>query len=123
MKNTLKILFITAVMLACHDKEEEIVEPGDCSIPATVRNKQGLDGCGYVFELTDGTILEPAPLLFCGTPPLPSKEQYPLIDFQFAEGKKVLLEYEVTDMPSACMLGKTVNITCIHEVSVSVQEN
>lgn len=84
---------------------------------ATVRDLTGLDGCGFVFELNDGTRLEPMRLMFCGTPPLPEEvTEDPLYDFQFVDGKQVRIGYEeIQDVASICMVGKIVRITCIEE--------
>ena len=91
-----------------------------CSTPATVRDLSGLDGCGFVFELSDGTRLEPVITGYCGTPPL-SKEitENPLYDFAFADGKQVLISYTITEGASICMVGTRVTITCISEVATA----
>jgi hypothetical protein len=91
-----------------------------CSTPATIKDLTGLDGCGFVFELEDGTRLEPYRVLICGTPPLPKEyTEDPLYNFQFADGKKVMIDYEILDNASTCMAGKVAKITCIHEISNS----
>jgi hypothetical protein len=53
----------------------------------------------------------------CGTPPIPEEQlNDPLRDFQFVDGKKVGIDYyEENAFGSACMIGKTVRITCISE--------
>jgi len=97
----------------------------DCTTPATVRNLAGLDGCGWVFELEDGTKLEAYwQWGWCGTPPLPAgATEDPLYNFEYVEGKKVLISYEdVTDVASTCMVGSVVKINCIEEVDSFPEE-
>lgn len=118
---TLVISFLfcsTLILSGC--EEEPLHITCDQSQLATVRDLTGLDGCGYVFELADGTRLEPMRLFYCGTPPL-SKEitEDPLYDFEFLDGKKVKIAYEeIPDAASICMVGKIVKITCLEEISV-----
>lgn len=91
---------------------------------ATVRDLRGLDGCGFVFELTDGIRLEPQMLFYCGTPPLPKEvTENPLYDFEWVDGKKVRIVFEeITDAASICMVGKIVKITCLEEVASISEE-
>jgi hypothetical protein len=93
----------------------------DEAVLATVRDLRGLDGCGFVFELADGTRLEPQILGYCGTPPLPKEiTENPLYDFEWIDGKQVRIGYEeITDAASICMVGKIVKITCVEEVSIT----
>jgi hypothetical protein len=93
----------------------------DESVFATVRDLTGLDGCGFVFELADGTKLQPQMLGYCGTPPLPKEvTENPLYNFQFIDGKQVRIGFEeVTDAMSICMVGKVVKITCIEAITLS----
>ena len=112
-KPLLFTLLILTLMSSCAD------EPGyvSCEVPATVRNLAGLDGCGWVFELSDGTKLIPYWPWFCGTPPLPkAMTDDPLYNFDYVEGKVVLLNYELMpDISSICMAGPVVKITCLSE--------
>jgi hypothetical protein len=111
------LLFITVLAVSFSCKKEEAIKKSGCAIPATVRNFTGLDGCGFVFELEDGTRLEPLRSGYCGTPPLPKEvTEDPLYNFTFADGKKVKIEYEKTESVSICMVGQTVKITCITEI-------
>jgi hypothetical protein len=87
-----------------------------CSTLATYRDLTGLDGCGFVLELEDGTRLEPVPVFMCGTPPLPENPP-PTIDFEPVDGTRVYIDYEEVDgFGSICMVGKTVRLTCISKV-------
>ncbi len=109
------VLMITA--LGCENDRET---SGQCTIPATVRDLTGLDGCGFVFELNDGTRLIPVmDFGWCGTPPLPeSATTDPLYNFEYADGKKVLIGFtERNDIATICMAGKTVKITCLKELT------
>jgi hypothetical protein len=93
--------------------------PVTCTVPVVVRDLSGLDGCGFVFELNDGTKLIPAwEFGWCGTPPLPKEvTEDPLYNFNFEDGKVVMIGYENRDnYATGCMAGKPVRITCIKEV-------
>jgi hypothetical protein len=111
-------LLVTSFIILVSCSDETSIEPS-CSTPATVRNLTGLDGCGWVFELTDGTRLEPSIIGYCGTPPLPKEvTENPLYSFEFVDGKQVKIDYEVLpEAMSICMVGPIVKITCIQEVS------
>lgn len=107
------LLFATLLFSRCSEEE---IQKG-CSTIATVRDLTGLDGCGYVFELENGTRLEPVRILFCGTPPLPKEAtEDPLFNFIFEEGKRVLISYELTQTASICMAGLPAKITCLTEI-------
>jgi hypothetical protein len=109
---------LTLAVLAFSCKEEDILR-GDCGTPATVRDLTGLDGCGYVFELEDGTrLIAHWEWGWCGTPPLPEgATEDPLYNFQYADGKKVLIGFEEKpDLATTCMAGRVVKITCLEEV-------
>ena len=116
---TIILTFFSAIIFwSCEDDKISTVSC-DNGVLATVRDLTGLDGCGFVFELTDGTRLEPMRLMYCGTPPLPKEvTEDPLYDFQFVDGKQVRLGYEeIQDAASICMVGKIVRITCIEEIN------
>jgi hypothetical protein len=116
MKSSLLLLAIIGASISCK-KEDVTAKKSNCTTFATVRDLTGLDGCGFVFELADGTRLEPLRLLYCGTPPLPREvTDDPLYNFVFAEGKKVQIGYEQTKALSICMVGPMVKITCLEEM-------
>lgn len=121
IQNTMKTLIITlfaVVLLSC---ENESV--GDCTVPATVRDLTGLDGCGFVLELEDGSRLEPLRVFRCGTPPLAKEEaDDPLLNFEMHDGQKVRISYTETESPSICMVGPVVKITCITALISPVTE-
>lgn len=120
MKTTLATLVIVMTLLSCDEKVDTSV-PCNQGVEATVRDLTNLDGCGFIFELKDGTKLEPLRLFICGTPPLPKEvTEDPLYQFEWKDGKKVVIGYEEqTEYGSYCMVGPVVKITCISEVGVS----
>lgn len=109
------LVLILVIVSAC---SKETVKTSNCAVEATVRDLTGLDGCGFVFELNDGTRLEPQILMYCGAMPLsPEVTNDPLYNFQFVEGKKVKISYEQVEGASICMVGPMVKITCLTELS------
>jgi hypothetical protein len=116
---TIILAFFSAIIFWSCEEDKINAVSCDNGVLATVRDLTGLDGCGFVFELTDGTRLEPMRLMYCGTPPLPKEvTEDPLYDFQFVDGKQVRLGYEeIQDAASICMVGKIVRITCIEEIN------
>lgn len=118
MLKFLSYTFLTLILLTgCADDDIQQTEPEDCSTLATIKDLSGLDGCGFVFELEDGSRLEPLRVFMCGTPPLPDEMPSDLLhDFPMIDGKKVLINYEVIPhATSICMAGTVVKITCIQE--------
>jgi hypothetical protein len=115
---TTLLLSCTIIISSCSD-EKLITASCDEAAFATVRDLTGLDGCGFVFELADGSRLEPQRLLYCGTPPLPKEvTEDPLYNFQFVDGKQVRIRFEeVPDVATICMVGKVVKITCLEEIN------
>lgn len=119
MKKVLLFFFAGTCLIACTESDEFV--RCDNAVSATVRDLTGLDGCGFVFELENGTKLEPLIMFYCGTPPL-AKEitEDPLFNFEWIDGKQVRIAFkEVTDRASICQVGPIVKITCLEEVSVS----
>lgn len=115
MKNILAFALAILVTISCADKDNLTLT---CGTEATLRDLSSLGGCGYVFELNDGTRLEPVIMLYCGTPPLPAEvTQDPLYNFEFVDGKKVRIGFvEAIEYATTCMAGKTVKITCLEEM-------
>jgi hypothetical protein len=85
---------------------EEEEEPATCNTFATLKDLRGLDGCGFVLVLDDGQRLE-------------FELQTPRVNFNLADGKRVKVSYKESTRPSICMVGKTVEITCISEVNAA----
>jgi hypothetical protein len=112
------LLIATLLTLSCED-EKITTDSCDNGVVATVKDLTGLDGCGFVFELSDGSRLEPQMLFFCGTPPLPAEiTENPLYNFQWVEGKVVRIKYEeLSNGASICMVGNVVKITCLQEIT------
>jgi hypothetical protein len=76
-----------------------------------------------VFELEDGTRLEPVRMFFCGTPPIPKEQlEDPLYNFAFIDGKEVMISYDLSTSPSICMVGQTAKITCLTELGSQFTE-
>lgn len=116
----MKNIIALSLVLGLYGCAENMPSPGNCSIPATVRDLSGLDGCGFIFELADGTRLEPVIVGYCGTPPLPKEvTENPLYDFEFVDGKKVRISYKIAEAASICMAGIPVTITCLAEVATT----
>src|SRR5687768_5291017 len=103
MKRILTLLFVSIVILNCSDDNIDWINE-NCSTLATVRDLTGLDGCGFVFELENGVRLEPVRTLYCGTPPLPKEvTEDPLFNFEFVDGKEVLIGYvQVDNLSGSC---------------------
>jgi hypothetical protein len=122
MKPLLPFLIVTSLLVGC---TESSLEPAACGTAATVRDLTGLDGCGWVFELEDGTKLIPHwQWGFCGTPPLPEgMTEDPLFQYEYVDGKPVFIEYAIlTDMSTACMAGPVAKISCIQDRVVDTGE-
>lgn len=66
-----------------------------------MRNLTGLDGCGWVLQLDDGSKLEPQNLND--------------FEIEFVEGKSLHVSYKEIDAGSICMVGKIVEIKCLVE--------
>ena len=119
MKISLLALLASIAFVQCAYDEAEQPQVNTCSTPATIRDLTNLGGCGFIFELQDGSRLEPLIVFGCGTPPLPNNPENPLSNFNMVDGKKVFINYDaVPDMASACMVGPIVKITCITEASI-----
>jgi hypothetical protein len=82
----------------------------ECSTVAIVKDLTGLDGCGLVFELKDGSWLEPEYRVYV-QPPKP--EEDPLYYYELKANEKVQISYQSTGSASICMVGDVVFITCI----------
>jgi hypothetical protein len=117
MTRLFAILLTASIFLACSEENAPPITENNCSIPAIVVDLTGLDGCGFAFELEDGTRLLPVKVLYCGTYPLPDNlPPDPIHTFEFVAGKKVFIEYTVSEnYAGACMAGQYVSVTCISE--------
>jgi hypothetical protein len=84
--------------------------PVGCNKIATVTDFSGLDGCGLMLVLEDGTRLIPERRQYFVAP---KQEDDPLYYFTLRAGQKVKIAYNETNIPNVCMAGQTVFITCI----------
>ena len=78
-------------------------QKGGCkeAVKAEFKDLTGLDGCGIVIQLSDGSYIEPQNLSdFSITP---------------EDGKKIWVQYHSTQGGSICMVGDIVKIDCISE--------
>ena len=82
---------------------------GKCETLGTVRNFEGLDGCGFLIELANGDLLNPMDL--------PE-------GFQLKDKQVIRFNYKIrNDIMTICMSEKaSVNITCIEEVTGGMPE-
>ena len=98
LKIALKGLFLaTIIFIGCKD---EAPDPGCTN--ATLIDATGLDGCGWMIQLFDGTRLEPTNLQD--------------FDLTLVDDLPVCVEYvEVNGLASTCMAGNIVELTSIVE--------
>lgn len=101
-------------LLKCGGSEKmaEYVPVG-CSEIASVVDFTGLDGCGLMLVLENGTRLNPEKRVYIQAP---KREDDPLYYFTLVAGDKVKISYRETNGADACMSGKTVFITCITKI-------
>lgn len=84
------------LMAASCDQNPSLISNGNCKYTGTVVDLTGLDGCGLVVELADGTKLEAINL--------PESAQ---------AGDRISFDYKVkTDLASICMVGEIVELSC-----------
>ncbi len=114
MKKILILIAATTIFLGCEKNDVDPEEPKkECTIPATIVDLRGLDGCGYAFELANGERLEPMFIWECPFPGYTVPED-PIKGYEFVAGRKVLIEYTVMENAvTACQAGKAVRIDCI----------
>ena len=90
------LLSSSLTFISCHK---------DCncknSVDGELKNFTGLDGCGWVIVLDDGSKLEPTNL---------ASFNVPLVD-----GQKISVSYHEIQAASICMVGKMVEIECLCE--------
>ena len=111
MKGLVIPILLVSLFQCGKDANETNCENSSCSTEATVVDMTGLDGCGLMFELADGTRLEPEIRTYIKEPTI---EEDPLYHFDLKAGQVVKIDWvESTDMASICMAGPIVFITCI----------
>ena len=112
MKNLLFII-LTLSILGC---ESEPQPERVCSVEATVLDLTGLDGCGFVFQLEDGSRIEPIFLMRCGVG-MEGEEEVDYIEtYTLEHGMKITFDYELLDWGSVCMVGQLARITCLQVI-------
>mgnify|MGYP001203940621 CR=1 FL=1 len=119
---TMRLFSLTFILLAlwqCDTEKVITCFPQECTTKATVKDLTGLDGCGLVFELEDGTILEPERRVYV-QPPNP--EEDPLYYFELKANQRVIIGYESSNAASICMAGELVFIPCIKLVGSSATD-
>lgn len=104
------VLLVSLFRCGGDSDSQKLVACAECTTTAVVKDLTGLDGCGFVFELADGTRLEPARRVYSQAP---KPEDDPLYYFELKEGDTVRISYEETKALTTCMAGKFVYITCI----------
>ena len=116
MKGIGIILLLVLIGASC-DKKESNVAPA-CLQEATVKDLRSLDGCDFVFELTDGSRLIPERRVYVQAP---KQEEDPLYYFHLKDAEKVTISYRDTQLFGVCMAGKIVFITCISPLQTTGQ--
>ena len=102
------IIFLLGLMGCDHEISPPPVD--GCSTEAVIKDLTGLDGCGFVLELNDGTRLIPERRIYIQAP---TNEDDPIYHFEMKDGKKVKISYRDSELLGACMAGEIVFITCI----------
>jgi hypothetical protein len=123
MKKLMITMLLSGLLFECHRRD---IEP-NCDTLATVTDLTKLSGCGYGFTLASGKVVIPGkhnhskPMSGGGCSSGPGADL--LANFQWADGMKVKIGYEVDDHEvSACNAGTVVAITCIQIVTASRTE-
>jgi hypothetical protein len=105
------IFILLAIQFSCREDYKptaEEIKSENCATPARIKDLTGIDGCGYVFELNDGTRLNP----ICSNGE-ELKSSAKSQDIEYVDGKRVFIDYKVCDGFDACMVGPVVEIICI----------
>lgn len=97
-KLNIAIIFISIAFLVGCGKSQPC---GNNSTTGVLKDYTGLDGCGFVIEISAGKRLEPINLT----------------DMKIAlkDGKKVRFTYKSVSGVSICMVGEMVELLCIEE--------
>lgn len=111
----LAVTVLLASLFKCNGSEKtaEYVPVG-CGENAEVVDFTGLDGCGLMIVLKDGTRLNPEKRVYVQAP---KKEDDPLYYFTLVAGDKVKVSYKEASGADICMAGKRVFITCITKIN------
>lgn len=93
MKNFVVFIFAAILICGCNRSTCENAQA------ATIVDYTGLDGCGLVIQLQNGTVLEPVNLNDFNLTP--------------TDGMKVWVKYHEIAGGSICMVGQIVEIDCL----------
>lgn len=97
MKNILATFIVLVIMIiGCNTSNKEVIA---ATHAATLEDYRGLDGCVWVVQLTDGTVLEPVNL-----------DEFDIVP---VDGKPIELSYTEVASGSICMVGPTIEIQVI----------
>ncbi len=98
MKNKTLIFFFASVLMfmGCTKSHKGMLE-------GTIQDYTGLDGCGLVIELENGTVLEP--------------QNWNTFEneVQLQDNQKVWVKYHSTEGASICMVGEIVLLDALEE--------
>ncbi|HVI43830.1 MAG TPA: hypothetical protein VM802_03140 [Chitinophaga sp.] len=99
MKYLIVLVVAALTTVSCKTQQKGHAE---CRYEGTVKDMSGLDGCGMMIELKDGSRLQPVEFKEPG--------------FTLKDGQHVKLNYtELKDRMTTCMSGKVVRVECIRE--------
>ena len=102
MKTFIKILFITFCLITMLFSQSCSKDFCINTKNGKLKNLTGLDGCGWIIVLDDGTNLEPTNLTE--------------FDVALVDGNNISVNYKESNAGgSICMVGKVVDIKCIKE--------
>lgn len=98
--NVLKVIVLATISMFVFACEKETVNKCENSQEGVLKNLTGIDGCGWIIQISDSIKLEPINL-----------DEF---DIELAENKSVCIQYhERKDLGSYCMVGKIVEIDFI----------
>ena len=109
------VLLVALNSCSLVDRSEDATP--ECTTLATVKDMRGLDGCRFILVLDNGERLQPVQIFRCGNEPAGQTGNNPLRQFELKDGQRVKIGYKESTMPTICMFGKTIELTCITEVS------
>ena len=95
------LAFILVLQISgCNKSSSENAQACENAHKAKFKDLTGLDGCGMVIQLQNGSYLEPTNLHE--------------MDIEMTDGKKIWISYHsLPNMASICMVGDIVEIDCI----------
>ena len=97
IEKCIAFVFLSLFLFSC---EKETTNKCENSQEGILKNLTGLDGCGWIIQLSDGTKLEPINI--------------DVFDIELLENKSVCIQYhERKDLGSYCMVGKVVEVDFI----------